>query len=157
MLGKLSKSNVSFMMTIIDTPHHIFSYRYPFEVFFAQLEILLKKLQFICTPQKPKSASILDKNQLQSRSLDNEKYCKCHIGQNNLMNPFLPLYIEETNKPYMHQKIKWAQRQARSPSVNIFIFPFEFSNSGCLDILRLCFKSQPSFYHSKSCRGDCGG
>jgi len=28
-----------------------------------------------------------------------EKHFKCHVGQNNLMNPFLPLYIEETTKP----------------------------------------------------------
>ena len=50
MLEKLSKSSVSFMMTIIDRPPHILSYICSFEVFFMSMENFLKKLQFTHTP-----------------------------------------------------------------------------------------------------------
>ena len=81
MLEKLSKSSVSFMMTILKRPIHSYN--------------LETKISFH-----------LRENQLQSKSLDHEKHFKSHIRQNNPINPFLPLYIEETYKPYMHQRIK---------------------------------------------------
>ena len=61
MLDKLYKSSVSFMMTTLDRPCHILSYSCLFEVFFMLLESLLKKLEFIHTPWRPKLAYILEK------------------------------------------------------------------------------------------------
>ena len=137
--------SVNFMMTILDRPRHILIYSCPFEVFFCVIGKLAEKATIHSYTLETKISFYLREDRLQSRQLDYEKHSKSHIKQNNLINSFLPLYIEETNKSYMHQRIKWAQRQAWSPSVNIFIFPFEFSNSGNLGHLRLYFKSQPNF------------
>ena len=109
MLEKLSKSSFSFMMTSLDRPHHILSYSYPFKVFFFVVGKLAEKKDIIHSyTLKTKINFHLRENQVQSRPLDHEKCSKSHIGQSNLMNPFLFLYIEETNKPYMCQRIKWA-------------------------------------------------
>lgn len=92
MLEKLYKFSVSFMTTTPERLYLILSYTCPFEVLFASLENLLKKLQLIYTSQK------------QNWLLSQRKYAskighliikntKSHIGQNNTMKPFSsPIY-----------------------------------------------------------------
>ena len=69
MLEKLSKSSVIFKMTTLERLHHILSYSCLFEVLFASLENLLKKLQFIHNTIETKISFYLRENKLQSRYL----------------------------------------------------------------------------------------
>ena len=94
-------------MTTLDRPRHILSYSCLFEVSFYVVGKLVEKATIHSYTLETKISFYLREDQLQSRSFDHEKRYKSHIGQNNLIKPFLPLYIKETNKPYMHQRINW--------------------------------------------------
>ena len=147
----MSKSSVSFMMTTLERPCHILSYSYPFKVLFALLENLLKKLQFIHTSQKPKTVFILEKISSKVGHLIMKNTLSPTLGKITSLTPFFS-YIQRRPTSLMHHRVKWGQCQAQFLIVNIFIFPCEFSNSWNLDSLRLYFKSQLNFCHSKSCR-----
>ena len=67
MLERLSKSSVSFMMTSLDSTHHILSYSCPFEVFFCIVGKLAKKATIHSYTLKTKINFYHRKNQLQSR------------------------------------------------------------------------------------------
>ena len=58
---EMLKSNVSFIMTTLERSPCILSYSCLFEVLFASLEKLMKKLQFIRTPWKPSLICTFDK------------------------------------------------------------------------------------------------
>ena len=100
MLEKLSKSSVSFMITTIDRSRHILSYSYLFEVFFflRRWKVVGKATihSYILTS---KSTSILEKISSKVNHLIMKNTLCPTLDKINLMNPFLSLYIEESNKP----------------------------------------------------------